>query len=214
MSEQAIRFLLVDDHPLIRHAVRQLLAPFYPRAVFDEVSGGEDALAHLRAQPCDLMILDLGLTGMGGLEVLDRVTRQWPNLPVLVLTMHDESHFALKSIKLGARAFVNKGLEFEHLLSAVRKLLSGGFWVSESVSDLLLARGGEPPDPLPHTRLSPREFRVMTLVAKGVPLTEIAEQLALSAKTVSTYRQRILDKLQLKSNADLTRYCLDARLIQ
>lgn len=213
MTELAPRFLLVDDHPLIRHAVRQILMPVYPTAVFEEAGDGESALAFLRANPCDLLVLDLGLTGMGGLEVLDRITRQWPKLPVVVLTMHDESHFALKAIKQGARAFVNKGLEFEHLLAAVRKVLAGGMWISETLSGILLAQGGVTPDPLPHTRLSPREFRVMTLLAKGMPLTEIAGQLALNAKTVSTYRQRILEKLHLKTNADLTRYCLEARLI-
>lgn len=213
MNSAILRFVVVDDHPLIRQAVLQMLSGAYPGAQLTEAANGEDAVAVLRERSADLLILDLGLPGMGGLEVLDRAARLHPKMPVLVLTMHDEDQFAMRALKMGARGYVSKELASERLLGAVRRVLAGGRWVSENLAETLAARLGAPDETVLHQRLSPREFRVLSLLAAGVTVSDIATQLALSSKTVSTYKARILEKLTLRTTADLTRYCLDHHLI-
>ncbi|MBM3394590.1 MAG: response regulator transcription factor [Betaproteobacteria bacterium] len=209
-----MNFLIVDDHPLIRRGIRQILEEAFPESVVDAEGSCETALPKVREQSWDLIILDISLPTMGGLEFLDRIRRVRPGQPVLVLTMHGEHQFAVHAVRSGARGYVTKQTADEDLLQAVRRVLSGGHWVSGDFAEaLLFTHTGRAPHLGNHQSLSPRELRVLVSIASGYGVTEIAGQLFLSAKTISTYRSRSMEKLDLHSNAELTRYCPDHRLV-
>jgi two-component system, NarL family, invasion response regulator UvrY len=211
--EPTMDFLIVDDHALIRRGVRQILEEEYPSCLVYEAASCEAAIPELRKKAWDLLIVDLSLPRMGGLELLDRMQTINTVVPVLVLSMHGESQFALHAVRAGARGYLTKDTASDQLRCAVQKILSGGRWVSETFAERLAARSGKLQNEPAHELLSPRELRVLTALASGYSVTEIARTLYLSVKTISTYRSRVLEKLQLGSNADLTRYCLDYKLV-
>jgi two-component system, NarL family, invasion response regulator UvrY len=205
------RFLLIDDHPLVRRGLKQLLQEEYPDVRMDEADNvpgfsGEGATA-----PWDLVLLDLTMPGVQGLEALARVLGARPDLRVLVVSMHDDKHLAMQAVKLGAAGYITKDSAPDRLLEAVSSVLSG----EESVGHRLLAgrRGATAPDAPPHARLSAREFRVLCMLAGGRGITDIANELGLSVKTVSTYRARVLEKFGAGSNAELVKYCLHHGLV-
>ena len=209
-----MNFLIVDDHPLMRRGVRQLLQENYPGCRIQEEHSCESALEQIDRRVWDLVIMDLAFPGMSGLECLDRVRRIAPATPVLIFTLHAESQFAVHAVRAGARGYVTKPSAGEDLLSAVRRILSGGHWVSHAFAEqLLFTSSSKAPGTMQHFTLSPRELRVLTSIASGYSVTDIARQLCLSVKTVSTYRTRVMEKLSLSSNAELTRYCLDHKLV-
>jgi DNA-binding NarL/FixJ family response regulator len=206
-------FLVVDDHPIVRRGTKEVLEEAYPEARVVEVDSGEAAVAAVQQQPWDLIVLDLSLPGMGGLEALERIRRARAGAQVLVLSMHAEEQFALRALKAGAAGYLSKEYAVEQLLEAVARVLAGGRWLSPALAEsLALQMAGELTGPA-HARLSSREFRVMCLLATGRSVGQIADDLSLSVKTVSTYRARVLDKMQMMNNAELTRYCLENRLI-
>ncbi|MBK8017328.1 MAG: response regulator transcription factor [Betaproteobacteria bacterium] len=208
-----MRFLVVDDHPLIRRGIRQLLEEAYVQAEVAEADSGEAALDELRRQRFDLVILDLSLPGMSGLDVLAKAIERRPDQRVLMLSMHSETELGVQALRLGARGYITKDNATEQLFGAISKILGGGRFITAELAEVLADRLAMPPLALPHEALSSREFRVMRMLAAGQTPTEIAQALALSVKTVSTYRSRILDKMGLQNNADLTRYCLKHTLI-
>lgn len=209
-----MNFLVIDDHPLIRRGVRHLLEEGWPGCEVHDAGSCEKGLHLLHGTQLDLVILDLSLPAMGGLEFLDRVKRQHPDLPVLILTLHAESQYAVHAVRSGARGYVTKQSASDDLANAVRRVLSGGHWVSPAFAEqLLFSPNGSAAGNARHHTLSPRELRVLTSIASGYCVTEIARQLYLSVKTVSTYRSRLMEKLALSTNSELTRYCLDHKLV-
>ncbi len=206
-------FLLVDDHEVMRAGIRQVLSGGFPAAAFDEAGTAADGLARLEAGGTDLVVLDLAMPGRGGLELLEEVKRRWPRLPAIVLSAYPEEEFAIRCLKLGASGYVAKSSAAHELVTACRTALEGRKYVTPLLAERLanLVDGTAPH--AQHETLSPRELQVLRLVASGRSLKEIAAELALGEKTISTYRQRIAVKLGLSTNVELTRYALHHGLV-
>lgn len=210
----ARRVLLVDDHAVLRRGVRQLLAEDFPDAEFGEAGSGPTALEMVRDQSWDLVILDLSMPGRDGLDVLKEVRALTSGLPVLVLSMHGEEQYAIRALRAGAVGYVTKESAPEELTRAVRKALEGGRYVSPTMAERLAVAVLESGSRPPHEALSDRELQVLLLLARGRSVKEIGVALALSEKTISTYRTRILDKMDMRSNAELMRYALRLGLVE
>lgn len=208
------RFLLVDDHEVMRAGVRQVLASGFPGASFDEAATAAEGLARLEAGGADVVVLDLAMPGRGGLELLEEVKRRWPRLPVIVLSAYPEEEFAVRCLQLGASGYVAKSATAHELVAACRSAVGGRKYVTPILAEHLasLLDGSAPR--AQHETLSPRELQVLRLVASGLSLKEIAAQLALGEKTISTYRQRIAMKLGVSTNVELTRYALRNGLVE
>jgi DNA-binding NarL/FixJ family response regulator len=209
-----IRILVADDHPVVRRGLRQMLESYADLRIAGEASTSDEAIAIVKREKWDVVILDLGLPGAGGIEVLRAIKEHSPRLPVLVLSVHPEDELAIRVLRLGADGYITKGAESDVLVPAIRKVARGGRFVSEAVSDKLLERVGPRSSAEPHERLSDREYQVLRLLAAGKTSTEIANELALSVKTVSTYRTRLLEKLDVRTTADLIRYALAQKLVE
>ena len=209
-----IRILIADDHPFVRRGVKQVLTDEFPGVVIGEASTAPELLELAGKHPWNLVVLDLTMPGRDGLDALHELKSRCPDTPVLVLSMHPEDQFAVRVLRAGAAGYLTKESIPEELVQAVRKIMTDGKYIRPSVADLLATQlqQGDVNQP-PHTRLSDREFQVLGLIAHGKSVTHIAEELSLSVKSVSTYRARIVEKLHLKSTADLTRYALEHRLI-
>ncbi len=205
------RVLIVDDHAVVRMGLREILADERNLEV-SETADPHEALRMIRGQQWSLVVLDIDLPGKSGLAVLKDVRRERPRLPVLILSVYPEEQFALRTFKAGASGFLSKDTAPEDLVKAVRKILRGGKYFSERVVDQLLcnpkARGAEPP----HDLLSDREFEILCLFGRGKTVKEIAGELCLSPPTVSTYRTRILEKMQMRTTSELMRYAIQNRL--
>lgn len=208
------RFLVVDDHEVVRRGTRQVLAEGFPGATFGEAGAAAEALAQLAAERWDLLVLDINLPGRSGLEVLEDVQRQWPRLPVLVLSGYPEEEFAVRCLRLGAAGYLTKSSASDELVAAARKALDGGKYVTAALAERLAAvLGGGLRGEL-HEALSGRELQVVKLVASGKTMKEIAAELHLSEKTIATYRARIAEKLGVSTNVELTRYALQHKLVE
>ena len=208
-----IRILVADDHPVVRSGLRQMLEAYPDLRIDGEAATAEDAVALVKREKWDVVILDLGLPGAGGMEALKAIKAHAPQLPVLVLSVHPEDELAIRMLRLGADGYVTKGAESAVLVPAIRKVARGGRFVSEKVSQRLLESVGPRRSTQPHERLSDREYQVLRLLAAGKTSTEIAEDLALSIKTVSTYRTRLLEKLNVRTTAELIRYAITQKLV-
>jgi two-component system, NarL family, invasion response regulator UvrY len=200
-----LRILIADDHPVVRRGLKQTLVEMPDAITVDEATDGIEALNKARAGNYDIIILDIAMPGENGIEVLERIKVEKPNLPVLVLSMYPEEQFAVRALKTGASGYLTKGSTPDELVSAIQKVLSGGKYVSSSLAEQL-ASLLQQAELLPHESLSNREFQVMRLIASGKTATEITKELFLSIKTVSTYRSRILKKMGMKNNVELARY--------
>jgi DNA-binding NarL/FixJ family response regulator len=206
------RVLLVDDHAVVRRGVRAILEDEMPGISVAEAASGDEALVAL-ADPPDAIVLDLSMPGRDGFDLLAEIKHRHPKLPVLIMSLHGEEQFALRALRAGASGYLTKSAAPEQLVSAITKLLRGGRYISESLAERLAADvGGSAPES-PHERLSDREFDVMRGIASGRSVSEIAAQMHLSVKTVSTYRTRLLEKMGMSTNAELTRYALEAGLV-
>lgn len=208
-----IRILIVDDHAIVRRGLRDLLADEFPGAVFGEAGDARQALEKLGKQKWDLLLLDIGLPGKNGLDLLKEVTEQWSKLPVLVLSVHPEDQFAVRALKAGAGGYLTKESAPEELVKAVRKVLAGGRYVSAPLAEKLALNVRKDFTKTPHEMLSDREYEIMCAIGSGKTVTEIAEALSLSVKTISTYRTRILEKLSLKNSAEIARYAIRNGLV-
>jgi two-component system, NarL family, invasion response regulator UvrY len=210
-----IRILLVDDHAVVRRGVRDILTESLGKVVFGEASKPSEAMEKLEEEDWDVVILDISLPGRGGLDTLREIKRAKSSLPVLVLSMHAEDHYALRALRAGAAGYVNKESAAEDLSGAVRKVLAGGTHVSvrlaETLAKSLRTDGSGRPA---HDRLSDRELEVLRGLAGGKTVKQIGIELSLSEKTVSTYRTRLLEKMQMHSNAELIQYALRERLVE
>lgn len=203
-----IRVLIVDDHAVVRRGLMALLADAFHGATFGEASDARQALEQLRKHEWDVALLDLALPGKSGLDLLKELKVEWPRLPVLVLSGSHEDQFALRVLKAGAGGYMTKASAPEELAKAVGKILAGGRYVSPALAEKLALGVNKDFTRLPHETLSDREYEVMSRIASGQTVTEIADQLSLSAKTISTYRTRILEKLGVKNSAEIVQYAL------
>ncbi|MDP9169214.1 MAG: response regulator transcription factor [Acidobacteriota bacterium] len=201
-----MRILIVDDHAIVRRGLKELLSDEFHGAAFGEASDARQALDALRKNVWDVALLDISLPGKSGLELLKELKAGWPALPVLVLSAHPEDQFAIRVLKAGAGGYMTKESAPEELAKAIRKILAGGRYVSATLAEKLAFGVRNDPARLPHETLSDREYDVMSRIASGKTVTEIAEELSLSAKTISTYRTRVLQKLAVRNSAQIVRY--------
>jgi DNA-binding NarL/FixJ family response regulator len=209
-----INILLVDDHAIVRRGLKQVIAAEPDFQIVGEASAVPEALDLVRTRHWDAVILDIGLPGRSGLEALSDIKKEHPRLPVLILSMHAEEQFAVRALRAGASGYLSKACAPEELITALRKVLRGEKYVSPEVAEKLvfdlIATGDRPL----HETLSDREYEVLRLIAAGKTVSEIATQMSLSVKTISTYRARMLKKMRIQTNAELTRYALENRLVE
>ena len=209
-----IRILIADNHPIVRRGLSQILADEPDLAVLGEAQNGKEVLQLLRDQEWDVMVLDINMPGRSGLEVLQEVKDQYPNLPVLIMSIHSEEQFGVRALKAGAAGYLTKESAPEELVKAIRKVCAGGKYVSPTLGEQLASALQSGTHRMPHDALSNRENEILCLIASGKTVSEIAEHLILSVKTVSTYRTRILDKMNLHTNAELMHYAMRHRLVE
>jgi two-component system invasion response regulator UvrY len=209
-----IRVLMADDHPLLREGLKHLLSDCSDIEFAGEVDNGFALLAKLRTESFDVVLLDLFMPGKSGIELIKQLKSEFPKLPVLVLSTHKEDIYAVRTLKAGAAGYLCKDYAASGLVDAIRKVASGGCFISPTVAELMAKEmQGSTQEVLPHTLLSDREYQVFLLTAAGQGTTEIAEQLNLSVKTVSTHKARIRDKTKLATTSDIVRYALKHKLI-
>jgi DNA-binding NarL/FixJ family response regulator len=210
-----MKILLTDDHAVVRHGLKQILADEFKKATFGEARNAQEALDKVWKENWDVVILDVTMPGRSGLEVLREIKKSKPKLPVLVLSMHPEGQFAVRVLKRGASGYMTKESAPEELVGAIKKVLAGGRYVSNSLAEKLAnyLSGGDAQKP-PQEKLSDREFQVLRLIASGKIVSEIAKELSLSVKTISTYRSRILEKMGMKNNAELMHYAMQHQLVE
>jgi two-component system invasion response regulator UvrY len=208
-----MRILIADDHAMFRRGLRETLAEAFPRVIFGEAKTAAETLELVRRHPWDVVILDISMPGKSGLDILDEVKQLRPRTPVLLLTMHPEQQYARRALKAGAAGYLTKDSVPDELKTAIKRIAAGGRYVSATLAEKLavdLRHGADVPL---HDLLSDREFQVLRMLASGKTVREMAEELSLSVKTVSTYRGRILEKTGMKTNAELIRYALEAQLV-
>ena len=208
-----IRVLIADDHAVVRQGLKQILGDTPEMLVAGEATNGQEALDRVRAEAWDVVVLDISLPDRSGLDILKELQSERPKLPVLVLSMYSEDQFAVRVLKAGARGYLTKDSAPDELVKAIRKVVSGGTYVSAFLAEKLAFEIGTDSSKLPHEALSDREFQVLRLIAAGKSVKEIAAELYLSVKTVSTYRARLLQKMNLETNAELIHYAIQNHLI-
>ena len=208
-----VRLLIVDDHPLVRRGIVEVLAEAFPGGSIAEASDGAEALQAVYDGTWDLVVLDLSLPGRTGLDVLKEIRGACPRLPVLILSTYPEQQFATRALRAGACGYLNKGSPPEILVSAVRKVLAGGRFISATLGESLAADLDRDFSRPLHECLSDREYHVMLRIASGKTVSEIAEEIHLSVKTISTYRAWVLEKMHMKNNAELTQYGMREKLV-
>ena len=209
-----IKILLADDHAVVRQGLKQMLMETYPHAIFAEASNAAEVMELVHKQRWDIAILYISMPGRNGLDVLKEIKDLYPKLPVLILSMHPEDQFAVRVIKAGAAGYMMKDTAMEELITAIKKILAGGKYIRASVAEKLAEDIGRRKSDEPHTTLSDREYQVLCMIASGMTVSYISEKMALSVKTISTYRARILEKMEMKSNAELTHYAIKNNLVE
>jgi two-component system invasion response regulator UvrY len=207
-----LKILIADDHPVVRRGLKQIVAEIPGMAVIDEAVNGWEVLSKIKTCDYDVVLLDITMPGKDGIDVLTQMKSEKSRLPVLVLTMHPEEQFAVRALRAGASGYLTKESAADELVTAIQKLSSGGKYVSSSLAEKLASVVQEA-EQLPHETLSNREYQVMCLLASGRTTTQIAGELSLSVKTISTYRSRILEKMKMKNNAELIHYAIENRLV-
>jgi len=208
-----MRILIADDHAVVREGVKRLLAAVDNGLVVGEASNGQELLAKSAAETWDVVLLDISMPGRNGLDVLRQLKSTCPLLPILVFSMHPEQQYAMRAFKSGAAGYLTKESIPEELVTAIHKVMQGGRYVSPAMAAYLVDEVARPTDAPPHSYLSDRELQVLCLLASGKTVTQIAAELSLSVKTVSTHRSRMLEKMRLKTNAELIRYAIWHQLI-
>lgn len=208
-----IRIVIADDHTIMREGLKRILDPAEDIVVVGEAVDGFEALAHARKGGFDLLMLDLSMPGRSGVELIRQIKEEMPKLPILILTMHEEEQYAVRAIRAGARGYLTKESAGTQLLSAIRKVASGRPYISQEVAEQLAIDAMPANEELPHKQLSNREFEVFSLLVSGKSISEIADMLHLSAKTVSTHKTRILYKMEMNSIAEMVQYAVAYKLI-
>lgn len=208
-----IRIVIADDHAIVRAGLKQMFAIMPEMEVIAEAVDGDSVLETLRVTRCDILLLDINMPGFSGPDLIARVKAHWPSQPILVLSMHDTAQVASRALKAGADGYVTKDSEPQVLLSAIRKIAAGGRFISSEVAQKLALMATTSGHLMPHNALSDREFDVFKCLIKGLGVNDIAKQLSISNKTVSTHKARLLEKMQMTSVAELTRYAMDNELL-
>lgn len=208
-----IEVLVADDHAIIRDGLKKILADTSDLQVAGEASDGFQTLQQVRRRDWGLVVLDMSMPGRSGLELIKQLKAERPNTPILVFSMHPEEQYAVRAIRAGASGYLSKETDSDNLLPAMRKVAAGGAYVSEKVATLLATDNSRASEQPPHTLLSDREYGVFNRIVRGLSLTEIASELSLSIKTVSTHKSHILAKLSLANQVDLVRYAIDHGLL-
>ncbi len=208
-----IKILIADDHAIVREGLKQIVADTSDMIVTAEASDGHEVLALLSKNNYDVVVLDMAMPGLTGLDILKQIRRETPKLPVLILSVHPEEQYAVRSLKAGASGYLTKESAPDELITAIRKVSMGGKYIPSSLAEKLAFELEVDAEKPPHKTLSDREFQVMCMIAKGRTIKNIAEELFLSPKTVSTYRFRILEKMKMKSNEELTHYARNNHLV-
>jgi two-component system invasion response regulator UvrY len=213
LDRRPMKILITDDHAVVRQGLKQILLEEFKRAEFGEATNAQEAIERVWKENWDVVVLDITMPGRSGLEVLKEIKKSRPKLPVLVLSMHPEDQFAVRILKIGAAGYMTKESAPNELVGAVRKVMAGGRYVSPSLAEKMASYLAVDVHTPPHERLSDREFLVLRLIASGKTPTAIARELALSVKTISTYRMRILEKMSMANNAELTHYAIQNQLV-
>jgi two-component system invasion response regulator UvrY len=208
-----IRILIADDHAVVRKGLKQILLEEFPSATIEEVADAEELIKKVMKQEWDVVISDLSMPGRSGLESLQQIKQYYPKLPVLILSMHSEDHYAIRVLKAGAAGYLNKESASDDLIKAVHQVLLGRKYITASVAEKLAVTLNPTSDKPSHEHLSDREFEVLKFLAAGKSVSDIAELLSLSVTTISTYRARLMMKMNMKTNADLTLYAVENKLI-
>jgi len=207
-----IKVIIVDDHPVVRRGLKQIIEDEPDMEVAGEAKDAGECFSLVQKTDCTLVVLDITLPDRNGFDVLKQLKYEHPNLPILILSVHPEDQYGLRFIKAGASGYLMKEGAPDELVKAIRKVNAGGKYVSASLAEKLVSHLGASDRP-PHENLSDREFQTLCLIAEGKSLKDIANELCISEKTVSTYRARILEKMRMSTNSDLTRYALDHHLV-
>jgi len=208
-----IKILVADDHTIVREGLKQIVGDVGDMMVADEAGNGQEALAKIREGQYDVVLLDISMPGRSGLEVLKDIRTERPKLPVLILSMHSEEQYAVRALRAGAAGYLTKASAPDELIGAIRKVSRGRKYVTASLAEKLALELDADTRKPPHEMLSDREYQVMLMLASGKSVTEIADELSLSVKTISTYRSRILEKMNMKKNAELTLYAVQNGLV-
>lgn len=212
-STPSVRIMLVDDHPIVRRGLTDILTHAFPQAAVEAAGSGREALALARSQAWDVVVLDLTLPDGSGLDVLKSLREAQPRVPVLILSMHTPEQFARRAVAAGAAGYLTKDTADEELVSAVTRLLRGGKYFNPKVLEEVIVGLHRDRGERPHERLSDREYQVLRLIGSGKTVSEIASELTLSVKTISTYRARVLEKMDMRTNAELTHYVVRQGLL-
>ncbi len=208
-----IKLLVADDHAIVRKGIAQIIAETSDIVVAGEARNGQEVMEKANKNGYDLVLLDISMPGRDGLEILKELKRQWPNLAVLILSMYPEEQYAVRALRSGASGYLTKESAPDELVAAIRKVSSGRKYISASLAEKLAAKLENHQVQPPHEQLSDREYQIMCMIASGKTQTKIAEALSLSIKTISTYRARLLKKMHMNSNAEITRYAIENKLV-
>jgi two-component system invasion response regulator UvrY len=209
-----MKILIADDHSIVREGLKQYVKKLDEVKLIDEAVNGNEAWAKIKNEAYDLVILDVSMPGMSGLDVLQKIKERNLQTHVLILSVHPMEQYAVRAIKMGASGYLSKDSAFEELTVAIKKIASGGRYIGNAFAEKLAFSGFDSNDGFPHEKLSEREFQVMVMLATGKSVTEISKEIFLSDKTISTYRIRILEKMGMKKNAELTLYAIKNNLIE
>lgn len=208
-----MKILIADDHAVVRQGLRMILANEFKKAAFGEAQDTPELFDRLKADRWDAVVMDLAMPGGSGLNTLKEIKHNHPQTPVLILSMYPEDQYAVRTLKAGASGYLTKESAPEELVNALRKVLRGGRYINASVAEELLLQLGNQNTRPPHELLSDREYQVLCMIGSGKQVGQIATELALSVKTVSTYRARTLEKMNMKTNAELTHYVIENKLV-
>lgn len=212
-DKTSIRIVIADDHPIVRAGLREIIGQERDMSIAAEAETSQDVFDVLARKPADVLILDVMMPGRGGMEVVKQLREERPGLPVLILSVFPEDQLAVRALRAGAAGYLTKESVPAELVGAIRKVFAGGRYVSPLVAEKL-ARELSGSAQAPHERLSDREYQILRMIVRGQTVGDIADELSLSVKTISTYRARLMEKLGVKTTADLVRYALAERLVE
>ncbi|MEE8383228.1 MAG: response regulator transcription factor [Thermodesulfobacteriota bacterium] len=209
-----IKLLIADDHAVVREGLKQIVSETNDMVIVGEVSNGQEVLEEVWRSECDVVLLDISMPGRSGVDILKQLRSESTKHPILILTMYPEEQYAVRVLKAGASGYLTKRCEPEELLAAIRKVSRGGKYISSSLAETLAFEIVVDNTKPPHEKLSDREYQVMCMIALGRKVKEIAVELSLSVKTISTHRTRILQKMNMKNNAEIIRYAIKNKLVE